>query len=205
LKRKLVCFCEHEFESEIADSVDLAEQPEARRAILEGDFQTIHCPGCGKALKPEFPVLVREPGRTLFFVPELDRVAYYRGKLPYPVGEVDRVAIGYDELVEKLRIRDAGLDDRVVEVLKYYLLQKALEHYEGEAEVRLLFHSKDDSGLVFHALGLRDKEVGVLKVSRQMAEKAGQQLQDKLREEPFDQILAGPYVSVNKLATETPE
>ncbi len=205
MKRKLVCFCEHEFESDVPDSVDLTEQPEARRAILEGDFQTILCPGCGKTLKPEFPVLVREPGRTLFFVPELDRVAYYRGKLPYPVGEVDRVAIGYDELVEKLRIREAGLDDRVVEVLKYYLLQKVLENYEGEGEVRLLFSGLEPAGLVFHAHGLRDQEVGVLRVSRQMAEKAAEQLESKLRAEPFDQFLAGPYVSINKLATETPE
>jgi hypothetical protein len=205
LKRKLVCFCEHEFESEIADSVDLEARPDARRAILEGDFQAIRCPGCGKTLKPEFPALVREPDRTIFFVPELDRVAYYRGKLPYPVGEVDRVAIGYDELVEKLRIRDAGLDDRVVEVLKYYLLQKVLEHYEGEAEVRLFFSALEPAGLVFQAHGLRDKEVGVMRVSRQMAEKAAGQLEAKLREEPFDQILSGPYISVNKLATETPE
>ena len=205
MKRKLVCFCEHEFESEVADSVDLTDQPDARQAILSGDFQTIRCPGCGKALKPEFPVLVREPGRTIFFVPELDRVAYYRGKLSYPVGEVDRVAIGYDELVEKLRIREAGLDDRVVEVLKYYLLQKVLEHYEGEADVRLVFSGLEPAGLVFHAHGLRDEEVGVLRVSRQMADKAAQQLEGKLREEPFDQILAGPYVSINKLATESPE
>jgi hypothetical protein len=205
LKRKLVCFCEHEFESEVPDSVDLAEQPQARQAILEGDFQAIQCPGCGKTLKPEFPALVREPGWSVFFVPELDRVAYYRGKLPYPVGEVDRVAIGYDELVEKLRIREAGLDDRLVEVLKYYLLQKVLEHYEGETDVRLLFIGPEPAGLVFHAHGLRDKEVGVLRVSRQMADKAAGQLEGKLREEPFSQFLSAPYVSINKLATETPE
>jgi len=205
LKRKLVCFCEHEFESEVQDEVDLDREPQARQAILSGDFQTVRCPSCGKELKPEFPVTVREPGRTLFMVPELDRVAFYRGTLSYPVAHADRVAIGYDELAEKLRIRDAGLDDRVVEVLKYYLLQKVLEHYEGEGEVRLLFSGQEPAGLVFHALGLRDEEVGVLRVSRQMAEKAAQQLESKLREEPFAEFLAGPYVSVNKLATESPE
>ena len=205
MKRKLVCFCEHEFESEVQDEVDLDREPQARQAILSGDFQTIRCPSCGKELKPEFPVTVREPGRTLFMVPELDRVAFYRGTLSYPVAHADRVAIGYDELVEKLRIREAGLDDRVVEVLKYYLLQKVLEHYEGEAEVRLLFRSRDDAGLMFHALGLKDDEVGVLRVSRQMADKAAAQLEQKLREDPFSLILQGPYVSINKLATETPE
>jgi hypothetical protein len=107
--------------------------------------------------------------------------------------------------VGKLRIRDAGLDDRVVEVLKYYLLQKVLEHYEGEGEVRLQFSGPEPAGLVFHVHGLRDQEVGVLRVSRQMADKAAAQLEEKLREEPFAQFLAGPYVSVNKLATETPE
>jgi hypothetical protein len=151
LKRKLVCFCEHEFESEVPDE------------------------------------------------------AFYRGTLSYPVAEVDRVAIGYDELVEKLRIREAKLDDRVVEVLKYYLLQKALEHYEGEAEVRLLFHSREEAGLVFHAIGLKEGEVGVLRVSTQMAQKAAAQLEQKLREDPFSLILKGPYVSINKLATESPE
>ena len=205
MKRKLVCFCEHEFESEVQDEVDLDREPQARQAILSGDFQTVRCPSCGKELKPEFPVTVREPGQTLFMVPELDRVAFYRGTLAYPMAQVDRVAIGYDELVEKLRIREAGLDDRVVEVLKYYLLQKVLEHYEGEAEVRLLFRSLDDAGLMFHAIGLKDDEVGVLRVSRQMADKAAAQLEQKLREEPFSLILQGPYVSINKLATETPE
>jgi len=37
------------------------------------------------------------------------------------------------------------------------------------------------------------------------ADKAAAQLESKLREEPFRQFLSAPYVSVNKLATETPE
>jgi hypothetical protein len=52
---------------------------------------------------------------------------------------VTRVAIGYDELVEKFLIKRAGLDDRVVEVLRYYLLQKALDSAAEEREVRILF------------------------------------------------------------------
>ena len=180
LKRKLVCFCEHEFESEVPESVDLAAEPGARRAILEGDFQTIRCPSCGKALKPEFPVLVRDAGLIpVSSSPSWTACPTTAARCPTRWAQVDRVAIGYDELVEKLRIRDAGLDDRVVEVLKYYLLQKVLEHYEGEGEVRLLFSGLEPAGLVFHALGLRDEEVGVLRVSRQMAEKSGRQLEEQ--------------------------
>lgn len=205
MKRKLVCFCEHEFEAEVPESMEL--EPQVESSILSGEFQTIRCPGCGKALKPEFPVRLRDgrSGATLFFIPELDRVSYYRGALSYPVGEVDRVVIGFEELAEKLLIRQAGLDDRVVEVLKYYLLQKALERADGEAEVRLNFAGVEGASLVFHVHGLRAEEVGVMKVGRQMADKTAAQLPEKLAAEPFNQILAGPYVSVNKLSTESPE
>jgi hypothetical protein len=207
VKRKLVCLCEYEFEQDIPESVDLAKEPQAEQAILDGEFLTARCPNCGKLLKPEFPVLIRDPASetTLYFVPELDRGPFYRGALSYPIGDVTRVAIGYDELVEKFLIKRAGLDDRVVEVLKYYLLQKALENASEEREVRILFFSLEQDCLVFHAHGLKEGEVGVLRVSRQMAEKAASQLAEKRRQDPFTQILAGPYVSVNKLMTETPE
>jgi hypothetical protein len=207
VKRKLVCLCEYEFEDEIPESVDLGKEPHLEQAILSGEFLTSRCPNCGKLLKPEFPVLIRDPAMesTLYFVPELDRGPFYRGALSYPIGEVTRVAIGYDELVEKFLIKKAGLDDRVVEVLKYYLLQKALDSAAEEREVRILFFALEGDTLVFHAHGLKDGEVGVLNVSRQMADKVASQLEEKRRQDPFNQILAGPYVSVNKLMTETPE
>jgi hypothetical protein len=207
VKRKLVCLCEYEFEQDFPESVDLGREPQLEQAILDGEFLTSRCPNCGKLLKPEFPVLIRDPASelTLYFVPELDRGPFYRGALSYPIAEVSRVAIGYEELVEKFLIKRAGLDDRVVEVLKYYLLQKALEHAADESDVRILFATLEPQSLVFHAHGLKNGEVGVLRVSRQMAEKTASQLDEKRRQDPFSQILTGPYVSVNKLMTETPE
>jgi hypothetical protein len=207
VKRKLVCLCEYEFEEDIPEIVDLGKEPQLEQAILAGEFLTSRCPNCGKLLKPEFPVLIRDPASEviLYFVPELDRGPFYRGALSYPIGEVTRVAIGYDELVEKFLIKRAGLDDRVVEVLKYYLLQKALERASEERDVRILFAALEPQSLVFHAHGLKDGEVGVLRVNRQLAEKAASQLDEKRRQDPFAQILSGPYVSVNKLMTESPE
>jgi len=207
VKRKLVCLCEYEFEQEIPESVDLSREPHVEQDILDGEFLTARCPNCGKLLKPEFPVLIRDPASetTLYLVPELDRGSFYRGAFSYPSGEVTRVVIGYDELVEKFLIKRAGLDDRVVELLKYYILQKALDSDSEEREVRILFYALEHDELVFHAHGLKEGEVGVLRVGRAMAEKAAAQLEDKKRQEPFAQILAGPYVSVNKIMTEFPE
>ncbi|MBN1835954.1 MAG: CpXC domain-containing protein [Spirochaetales bacterium] len=203
MKRKLVCFCEHKFEADIPDRVDLGADPALEEAILQGEFMTVRCPGCGKLLKPEYPVRVEDPaaGLAYFLVPELDRGAYLRGASEYDLEGADRVVIGYDELAEKIRIRRAGLDDRVVELLKYYLLNKILEGEEAEAEgeVRIFFSRTEGQSLVFHAVGLKENEVGVLKVPTELAAKISGQLEERRGQEPYATILRGPYVSVNAL------
>lgn len=209
MKRSVVCFCESRFEAEIPDEVDLALNPEVEGQIIEGIFQTIRCPDCGKTLKPEFPVhLVDRKGDfDLFFIPELDRGAFFRKALDYSLPEVRRVAIGYEELVEKLLIKRCGLDDRVVEVIKYYLLDKALRESgeQEDREIRIGFQAQEEAALVFHARGLKEQEVAVLKVPLPMAERIRQSLEERCRREPLSRILEGPYVSVNKLYSEAGE
>jgi len=125
--RQIVCFCEHSFQTDVPERVDLAESPEVEEQILSGEFLSVRCPACGKLLKPEFPVFVRHEGGTILLVPELDRAAFCRGRLPYGLEDATRGAIGYEELAEKFLIKRAGLDDRVVELIKYYLLRKLLD------------------------------------------------------------------------------
>jgi len=201
VKRKLVCFCEHAFEADIPDTVDLGADPSIEEAILQGEFMTLRCPGCGKLLKPEYPVRVQDPaaGLVYFLIPELERGAYLRGASEHDLKDADRVVIGYDELAEKMRIKRAGLDDRVVELIKYYLLNKVLEGYEGDGEVRILFSRADGGTLVFHAVGLKEDEVGVLKVPAELSAKISGQLEARRGQEPYATILRGPYVSVNAL------
>ena len=201
MKRKLVCFCEHAFETEIPDAVDLGADPALEEAILEGEFMTVRCPGCGKLLKPEYPVRVHDPASELdyFLVPELERNGFLRGSVSYDLKGPERVVIGYDELAEKIRIRRAGFDDRVVELVKYYLLNKVLEGYEEDREVRIFFSRQEGESLVFHAVGLKEDEVGVLRVPVELTGKVAGQLEERGRQEPYATILKGPYVSVNAL------
>lgn len=203
--RQIVCFCEHRFEAEIPDRVDLAQNPEIEEQIVSGEFLAVRCPACGKVLKPEFPVFVRDSGGTTLLVPELDRAAFFRGRLPYGLQDAEWVVIGYEELAEKFLIKRAGLDERVVELIKYYLLRKLLEEYEGDQEIRLLFSRREGPSLVFNALGVKEGEVGVLKVPGETLAKAEAQLPQKLTEEPFSELLRGPYASVNKLYAEDAE
>jgi hypothetical protein len=207
MKRRIVCFCEHGFDTDVPDSVDLGEQPEMEQAILDGEFLSIRCPNCGKVLKPEFPVLIEDPQaeNSIFFVPELDRSAYFRGSLAYSLREANRVAIGYEELVEKFLLKRYNLDDRVVEIVKYYLLSKIMEEESGDKELRILFSKQEKDTVLFNVLGLKEKEVGILKVPMATVQKIASQLEEKKHQEPFSEILKAPYVSINNLLAEGPD
>jgi hypothetical protein len=204
MKRRIVCFCEHGFDADVPDFVDLGTQPEVEQAILDGEFLSIRCPNCGKVLKPEFPVLIEDPQaeNSIFFVPELDRSAYFRGSLAYSLREANRVAIGYEELVEKFLLKRYNLDDRVVEIVKYYLLSKIMEEEPGDKELRILFSKQEENTALFNILGLKESEVGILKVPMATVDKVASQLEEKKHQEPFSEILKSPYVSINNLLVE---
>jgi hypothetical protein len=207
MKRRIVCFCEHGFDADVPDSVNLGEQPEMEQAIIDGEFLSIRCPNCGKVLKPEFPVLIEDPQaeNSIFFVPELDRSAFYRGSLSYSLREATRVAIGYEELVEKLLLKRYNLDDRVVEIVKYYLLSKIMEDEDEDKELRILFSKLEGDTALFNVLGIKKDEVGILKVPMTTVEKISSQLLEKKQQEPFSEILKAPYISINNLLMEGPD
>jgi hypothetical protein len=207
MKRRIVCFCEHGFDADVPDSVDLGQKPEVEQAIIDGEFLSIRCPNCGKVLKPEFPVLIEDPQaeNSIFFVPELDRSAYFRGSLSYSLREATRVAIGYEELVEKFLLKRYNLDDRVVEIVKYYLLSKIMEDESEDKEIRILFSKKEEDTVFFNVLGFKKDEVGILKMPMATVEKISSQIAEKKQQEPFSTILKAPYISINNLLADGPD
>jgi hypothetical protein len=235
MRKQVACICDHRFEVEFPGQVDLSRSPEMEEAILKGSFLTTKCPKCGKLFSVEVPVRLQDAGRQLdlFLIPEEDRREYLAGTLPYPVENARRVVIGYEEMVEKLLLHRDGLDDRCVELIKYHLLKRALQEYEEPADtVRVLFAGKTmeaaardevargdtvhdeanarsgahpGTALTFHLHGLRKDEVAVVRVPQQKYDQVLAGVEQKLREAPFDRLLAPPYVSINNLYRPGPD
>ena len=195
---EITCVCEKTFEAVLPESIELSDSPDTVGKILDGSFLTFTCPHCGFAVKPEIPLRITDSSRDMeiFLVPERDRNRYLLGLAEYQTG--GHIVIGYGELVEKLKVYAASLDDGAVELIKYYMLAKA----GAGVTPRILFRGYEDGELVFDIFGLRDGEVGRARVSRQLYEKAVDELPEKLRHEPFSSFLAPPYVSINKIEIE---
>jgi hypothetical protein len=209
VKRNIACFCDKAFEEEIPESVDLAAEPNVEAMILQGEFMVYACPACGKRLAPEYPCLVSgvKGGTEIFFLPENDRTAYMRGRLEYRIGNPARIAIGFPELVEKVRIFGKGLDDRVVEIMKYYLLTgsarepdvEAAEGARENADIILRYAGEDGGSHMFHIEGLKQGEIGVARLAREIYRKIESDIERRVKEEPFRQFCEPPHVSLRRL------
>lgn len=204
-KRKITCYCDNEIEIEVPVAIDLEKEPETERKILDGSFLSFTCNQCGKVLKPEFPIRIFDKKNRIeiFLLPELERGAFSNGKAKYELEDAERgrVVIGYPELVEKLKIARSSLDDRVIEIMKFYLLEKA----GADDSVQAYFYEKLSESIEFHIHGMREGEVGVSKVPFRIYEQIEGELDDKVTDELFAPIVEPPYVSIQKTYREAAE
>ena len=168
-------------------------------SMLDASFLSQTCPRCGAPVRPEFSVRVSWPtkGMDVQVLPELDRISVYRDKADAPKGV--EILVGYPELFERVRELRDGLDPRAVEIVKYYLLEKA-EESEPDADVTVLYHAKEGERLVFHVLGFKSGDTGVVKLPVDTYSRAFDGLKDSMSREPFQSVFQGAYRSINKLA-----
>src|SRR5262245_8405615 len=137
-----VCATPVDFELVVSVSAD--RRPDLRDAILDGSFQRLACPGCGTPVRaePEFtymaigrgqyigvwPAARREDWRTwaersrTVFDDSLGRNAPPEAQRIGAKVEM-RTVFGWPALVEKILAREAGIDDRTLELAKVAVMR----------------------------------------------------------------------------------
>lgn len=144
---KVACSaCEHVYDGDIAESLHISTRPDIRADILAGRFHRFECPACGAwttiekllaytdferqhwfTVVPtvELPFLSqwREFAATSFRLTMLERCpSLVRDEMAPRMRR--RLIFGLASLRDKLIALDAGLDDRVLEILKLELLRE---------------------------------------------------------------------------------
>ncbi|HET6449689.1 MAG TPA: CpXC domain-containing protein [Spirochaetia bacterium] len=200
--RRIACFCETTFDAEIPERADLAADPEIEQLILDGTFMAVTCPACGKRLTPEYPFRLTgvKPWGEVVMVPEVDRVAFLRGALDY-VGSPGRVVVGFPELSEKVLLAGAGRDDRVIEIMKYYLLtgSERSEPQESAEEVRVIYRGEEAGRHLFAIMGLREGEVGMARLADELYGRIASDVERRVAEDPFQDFCTPPWVSLRRV------
>ena len=120
--------CKKNFEVTIWNTVntDLAE--DVAELIVTGKFFVETCPHCGYHLTLNYPLLYQDLKHKamVWIIPRGEgrekKIAEIRGGLTVPE-YTTRMVAGIDQLREKVSALESGRDDRVLELLKWSLVQ----------------------------------------------------------------------------------
>ena len=136
--------CNTEITIPYYDEINVSDQPTFKEKILSGEFFTYTCPSCGEKLPITGPLLYHDPSvpTMIDLVPAgFDATADRLNELLQLIQSMEgdhtsiyqaRLVNTVDKLLEKIYIQDAGLDDRVVELVKLAYLK----HYGKELQTR---------------------------------------------------------------------
>lgn len=196
--KQVQCRCDAMVDIDVPEPVNVDADPGLLSALAAGTALSAACPRCGATVRAELPVRLVSASRGVdaIVLPELERLAVYRGKEDAPGGS--EILLGYQELFERARMLEAGLDPRAVESLKYLLYAKA-EEAQAAGDVVVLFNGGQGDSLTFHVVGLKEGEAGVVKIPRGAYDKAAAGLARTAQQDPYKTLFAGRYRSCRKL------
>jgi hypothetical protein len=131
----------------LVQSLDARVHPDAKQRLLSGELNVLACE-CGARSTLEATVLYRDPDAeyTCQVVPGgeaamVQAVEVFRSS---GIGGTQRLVPSLNALVEKVKLLDAGLDDRAIEMAKVLLLAS---RGDGELGRIMLFHAREDGVL----------------------------------------------------------
>ncbi len=149
-------------------SVNVTLDPDLKKKVLNHAIVRFTCENCGYVAEVYHPLLYHdmEQRLVLFLGEEAPDDPAYEGIFDSLVSSIEaghtfRLVGSVSELVEKILIRDAGLDDRVIEVVKLSILEQLDESLrggdpelffsglvrEGDAEAEMDFELSNDTGM----------------------------------------------------------
>lgn len=140
--------CGKRFPVETVSSVNTARDPGGKERILRGELFVRECPYCGQKNLATFPLLYHDPAAQLMiWLSDGDKTTEQRMRDAVEAGGMEgytlRIADTPGQLIEKIKIFDAGLDDVVMEMCKFVTRQEL-----GK-----------DADLLFFGIGGADHEI----------------------------------------------
>jgi hypothetical protein len=202
--------CGHQQKVELYDSINVAQQPDLKAALFENRLNRILCLSCEASFRVDKPLLYHDPDRNILIhwmpdtavsreeiLDEFDRsMEELRRALPEDM-EPPRVRLVFTraELVELIFIIEAGMDERVVEYIKYTVHTQNMNRVPP-AKKQLLLNVQDSTAdeLLF---AVQDAETFELEDVLRYPREAYRNIRDLYSRKPDDflELFPGPYIS----------
>lgn len=106
--------CGHSYRTEVCQSVNAKTNPDLKQKIVSGEFFLHRCPQCGNVQLVKFPFLYNDPSENLVICLSDQEISAEGTD-----GLIARRVTSVGDLIEKIKIIDAGLNDAVIEMCKF--------------------------------------------------------------------------------------
>ena len=205
---------------ELFEAVNVGSDPELKQALLENRLNRVTCVDCESSFRVDMPMLYSDPKHNILvhWIPETARLTkehiiedfdqsleQINSMLPADVSTPSvRLVLTRIELVELIFIIEAGMNQRVVEYVKYSMHTRNPEKLDPKT-FGLLLNVQDstDEELCFVTQNIENQTLGSLLRYGRAAYKSMEELYDENPEE-FLEMFPGPYISARDLLLESP-
>ncbi|MBO4908022.1 MAG: hypothetical protein J5476_01950 [Lachnospiraceae bacterium] len=155
--------CNNEHPFTMWRSINTQLDPEMRAAVKDRSAFLFECPTCGEKTYVDYGTLYHQmEDKIMIHYANSDENAeeiYNMLKEDDPDGMgmfrsmreenyLIRIVRSQNELREKINIFDAGLDDRIIEIIKLFLVAKYQEDHPGHQSIALYFRQEEDKGII---------------------------------------------------------
>ncbi len=211
--------CGAEQEAELYDAINVTEAPLLREALMNNTLNQVECPHCGFAFRVDKRLLYHDPERGLmiYWFPGQES-SYQTNKTEFLTAisalnaalpdEFDpptvHLVFSRVELVERIFLLEAGLDERVIEYIKHMMYTRNLEKLDPQAKA-ILFNAQDSNerALCFVIQDLDTQQLeGVLEFDREAYEGLVAMFDEDEKTSTLWDLFPGPYISARSLLLE---
>lgn len=209
--------CKTSQEVDLYECLDVGEAPELKEKILGNQINQVSCPSCGHAFRVDKTLLYKDlqkkalilliPADPLKIDLEDDDSIYQQlsalcGMLPEGMAApAFHVVHSRVELVERIFMLDEGLDERVVEYIKYLMYTRNPEQL-NPAQKALLFNAPDsnEEQLCFVMQNVENQLLeGLLHYDRKAYDALNEMFDCDDHTPDLLEIFPGPYINARTL------
>lgn len=181
---------------EMWTSLNTKLNPEKKEELLSGALFQYICPNCGKSFNIDYPMLYHqmEDQIIIYYVVQEEDIQMveeqFRGDFGSAESEITKVLkedmdsylyriVGSQrELMEKIRIFDAGKDDRIVELVKR-IISDAVADKNPDLRDANLYYLEEDGESLFVVVNSKGA-LGTVPIPKGMYEDMAEGVRDKL-------------------------
>lgn len=161
-------------------SINTTLDPDMKQAVRDGSAFLFTCPYCKKTTHVEYGFLYHQmEDQIMIQVVSADedvgaaiallndvRLADMKKEFNLDDHYLNRIVVTQNRLREKIAILDSGLDDRIVEIYKLFLLVKYQEKHPDAKNVELFFYQGSDDDRCIEAI-VDGKSAGAFEFSNE--------------------------------------